>query len=241
MTLGIQAVLGLYAAGRTEGLVLDSGYGVTHIVPCAKGFAVPKAIIRLDLAGDDLTTYLAKMLNKRGYSFSNDSEQDSACKIKEKLCYVASDFEKELKRSASEIEQSYQLPDGSTITVGKERFQCPDSLFKPQLAGVESAGIHTLITEAVQKCDEDLRKMLYDNIVLAGGNTMFPGIGERLQNELAVLSPKTEGLRVVTPPQRNNTVWIGGSILAALPTFKEILISKQAYEETGPSIANRIE
>lgn len=243
MSLAVEAVLALYAVGRTEGIVLDSGYGVTYAVPCTKGFAIPDAVLRLDLAGNDLTDYLMKILNERGYSFTTAAERDIVCDIKEKLCYVAMDFESELKAAdcSTNIHKNYTLPDGKVITVGNERFQSPEALFKPELAGMQSAGIHKELFDSIMKCDAGLHETMYGNIILSSGSTMFPGITDRLQKELEDLAPQGTAINIIAPPTRDYSVWIGGSILAALPTFKKILITKQAYEETGPSIASRIE
>ena len=174
MTLAVDAVLALYASGRTEGIVLDSGYGATHAVPSTKGFAIPDAVLRLDLAGDDLTEYLTKILNERGYSFNTAADRDIVKDIKEKLCYVTTDFDKELKMadSGTSIEKKYELPDGKSIAVGSERFRCPEALFNSKLAGVESAGIHKQIFDSIMKCDGDLHEALYGNIVLSGGSSM---------------------------------------------------------------------
>ena len=243
MSLAIDAVLALYSAGRTDGIVLNSGHGVTYAVPCSKGFAIPDAILRLDLAGSDLTDYMAKILSDRGYSFTTAGEKEVATNIKETLCYTAMDFEGELKvaDSGASVEKSYQLPDGNTITIGSERFRCPEALFQPHLAGVNADGIHKLIFEAINKSDEVLRNDMYSNVVLSGGNTLFPGIQDRLQKELTALAPQASPVKIVATATRQHSVWIGGSVLATLPTFKDYWITKEAYAETGPSIANRIE
>jgi len=233
--ISMQAVLSVYASGRTTGVVLDSGDGVTHVVPLYEGFALPHSIRRIDLAGRDVTKQLQLLLRKAGHSFTTSAEMQIVQEIKEQHCRVAFDPLKEEEESSfpAQSSASFRLPDNSKITIGPEAFRAPEILFHPRLVGSEDAGFHQMLHEAITSADVDLRKALYTSVLLSGGTTLLEGLGKRLLNMVKQLAPPNLKIKITAPPERQTSTWIGGSILASLSTFRRMTISADEYKEAS--------
>ena len=247
MCVSAQPVLALYATGRLTGIVVDSGHVGTNITPIYDGFVIDYATGYMDLAGRKLTEYLVSMLNEGDHSgrwmrLGTSAEIDMTREIKEKLCRVASGFQKELVEWSSQ--ERYFAPDGQVISIGTERIRCAEALFQPHLARVNDCpGIHKITHECISKCNSTIVKDLYANIVLSGGSTMFTGFNERFLDELSHLAPPTMKIKLrstksesSTESKQNLAVWTGGSILASSPSFHQMCVTKQEYEENGPTI-----
>ncbi|PNS19128.1 actin-2 [Sphaceloma murrayae] len=235
---GVQAVLSLYASGRTTGLVLDAGDGVSHAVPVYEGFAVQNSVRRIDVAGRDVTEYLQTLLRKSGHVFHTSAEKEVVRVLKEKTSYIALDPRREEKewtalggRAQEGKWLDYTLPDGQKIKLGPERFRAPEILFDPDIIGLEYQGIHQIVVDAIGRTDMDLRKALYSNIVLSGGATLTKGFGDRLLHEVQRLAVKEMRIKIFAPPERKYSTWIGGSILAGLSTFRKMWVSIDDWRE----------
>ena len=185
-SVSIQAMLILYAQGLMTGVVVDTGDGVTHVIPVFDGFVPQHLIRRLDVAGRHITQYLIKLLMLRGYAFNRSADFETVRQIKEKLCYVASDIKLERKLAQETTCQmdSFTLPDGRVIKIGRERFEAPEALFNPSLIDSEKSGMADMVFEMIQEADIDTRVEYYKHIVLSGGSSMYPGLPTRLEKDI---------------------------------------------------------
>lgn len=231
LNISIQGVLALLGQGRTTGLVLDSGEGVTHTIPIFDGFGLPPGINRLDLAGRELNTLLAKLLAQEGIPLTTTVDQHHVRLMKEQHCYCAVDPSKEWADTVN-----YTLPDGREVALTDERWKCPEALFNPSIVGLESLGIGGLVWESISRCDIDVRKTLLSNVVLSGGSTMFPGFSERLTRELKGYAPTASqaNIRIVSGKESKNAVWTGGQVFATLRSMQEEQwMTYEDYDEYG--------
>lgn len=252
--VAIQAVLTLYAQGLTTGVVVDSGDGVTHIVPVYDGFAMPHLTRRLDIAGRDVTRYLIKLLLMRGYAFNRTADFETVREIKEKLCYVSYDLDQDTKlaEETTVLVETYTLPDGRTIKVGSERFEAPECMFQPHLVDVEQPGVAEMLFQTIQAAPVDVRSELYKHIVLSGGSSMYPGLPSRLEKEMKQLyltrvlhgDPSRLNkfkIKIEDPPRRKHMVFLGGAVLAdIMKNREEFWISREEWYEQGPKALEKL-
>ncbi|EAY19038.1 Actin 58, putative [Trichomonas vaginalis G3] len=238
--LGMQAVLALFSIGCTTGVVWDAGEGVSFTVPIYEAYGLPHAIMRSTISGADITKHLQKTLLDRGVNPESIKLED--CKVlKEKICSVMYDFQaEEQKAQQGKIEQqSVNLPNGDPLLYTSEGFRTAEILFQPSLAGVQADGVQLQIYTALERCDTDVRKEMYGNIVLAGGTSMFKGLPERVEKEVIAMATPSMTVKVVATPERRNAVWIGGSVLGSLEAFPAMMINRAEYKEEGIQIVHR--
>lgn len=254
--VAIQAVLVLYAQGLDTGVVVDTGDGVTHVIPVFEGYSMPNLVQRLDVAGRDITRFLMKLLQLRGYSLTEGADFETVRKIKEEFCYVAYDTQQEHKLAAETtvLVEKFKLPDDREITIGRERYQAAEVLFNPGLLDMDVPGIHEMVYNAVNSAEIDLRADFYRHIVLSGGTSMLAGFPSRLEKNITDLyvertlrgdrgrlKTSKVKIKIEDPPRRKNIVFMGGSVLANLmkDITDEFWISKEQWEEHGASLLSR--
>lgn len=240
--IGNQAVLALLASGSTKGVVFDSGEGCTHVVPIYEAYALPHSTKSLDISGQDLTQYMMDLLIDNGLTFSKHYDFDVIKKIKETKTRISANYreeEKSFRDSGNSKDLIFELPDQKSINIGLPQIQCPEALFNPQMIGKDIVGIHELIYRSYFSIDMEVKKTLFKKIVLAGGNTMFSQIAERLCQEIKGLGSTSVQFKVYVPAERQFTGWIGGSVLSSLSTFHTMWINKKEYDEKGESVVRR--
>jgi len=269
--VAVQAVLALCASLLTKhdkgaknssvtGTVIDSGDGVTHIIPVAEGYVIGSCIKHVPLAGRDVTNFIVNMLRDRAEPLLPDEALTVAKRIKESYCYVCPDVVKEYQKYDQEPSRFRQYkgvnPKNNqpySIDVGYERFLGPEIFFSPEIFSSEfTVPLPNAIDSAIQACPIDTRRALYNYITLSGGSTMFKHFVQRLQRDVRRacqdrydetkkrfpnVDVKKVEANVVTHAFQRFAVWFGGSMLASQPEFLGYFHTKAEYAEHGPRIA----
>lgn len=251
--IAVQAVLALAASWTSTkvtdrsltGTVIDSGEGVTHVIPVAEGYVIGSSIKSVPIAGRDITYFVQSLLRDRG---EPDSSLKTAERIKEEFCYVCPDIVKEFARFDREPERFakhvVQQAAGRSVTVdvGYERFLAPEIFFNPEIYSSDFlTPLPTIVDTVIQTSPIDVRRGLYKNIVLSGGSTLYRDFGRRLQRDIKHLvdarikasetrsgGAKSGGLevQVITHKRQRHGPWFGGSLLGQTPEFRSYCHTK---------------
>ncbi|XP_048192483.1 actin-related protein T1-like [Perognathus longimembris pacificus] len=237
MCLFNHAAGALYASASVTGLVVESGDGVTCTVPIYEGHPLPHAVTKLFVAGKDITTRLIQLLFLKRYMFSSIFNKAFIDEMKETMCFVA--MEPEEDNGQQEVQRDYTLPDGHVIQLDGHLCRLPEAVFTPNLLGIQEPGITKMACSSIEKCDVDIQNHLFANIVLSGGNTLFPGLGERLMKELKSATSPQRAIRITASPDRSFSTWIGASVITCLSTFKQRWVTASEFKEFGKSVIQR--
>lgn len=241
-------------------VVIDCGYSFSHIVPFYDGFKINHAIKRVNVGGKLLTNYLKEIVSYRYFNMMHETYIIN--NIKEKLCYVSQDYDKDLEicklKRNNTIRKGYVLPDLTTTITGyvlegeiekgsdlqvlymnNERISVPEVLFNPSIIGSNQCGIPEAIVESINNLPEEVRELMYSNIVITGGTTKFNGFKERLETELRKLVPQQFKINIYHHENPETTAWHGGVVLANQSDLSNIMVTKKQYEEIGDSICKK--
>ncbi|XP_075831337.1 actin, aortic smooth muscle-like [Microtus pennsylvanicus] len=235
-----QGVLSMYAAGRTSGITIECGEGMTYFVPVINGFPLQLSTTKLDIAGQDLTMYLLKLLSDSGNLLVSTADREYIRDLKEKHCYVTLDCDMEMSKNAVPPQQKkVQLPDGREVSLEQEALTCSEALFNTSLIGRSNPGIHMQAQQSITSCDHSHWKILFGHIILSGGTGAFSGLRLRLQREISKLASPGICVKVATSSYAKYGAWVGASILSSLPLFREMWVTSHEYREIGSSVTCR--
>lgn len=244
-------------------IIVDSGYSFTHIVPYCRSKKKKEAIIRINVGGKLLTNHLKEIISYRQLHVMDETHVIN--QVKEDVCYVSQDFYKDmdiakLKGEENTVMVDYVLPDFSTIKKGfckpreemvlsgkyktgeqilrlaNERFAVPEILFHPSDIGIQEMGIPEAIVYSIQNLPEEMQPHFFKNIVLTGGNTLFPGFRDRVYSEVRCLTPTDYDVSVVLPENPITYSWEGGKLISENDDFEDLVVTRDDYEEHGHNI-----
>ncbi|XP_040855922.1 actin-related protein T1-like [Ochotona curzoniae] len=239
--LANHAAIALYAYACVTGLVVDSGEGLTCVVPIFEGYALPHAVSKLCVAGRDITDRLTRLLLANNYILPCIFNKAVVDDIKEKTCCITLGSDKKLHKRVEEYmpPRQYVLPDGNVISVVDSMMKVPEVLFSPNKMGINNPGLSEMVSNSIAKCDTDIHKDLFAEIVLCGGSTLFRGLEQRLLKELEPLASEENRIRIIASPDRCFSAWIGASVMTSLSTFKQMWVTSSEFNEFGASIVQR--
>ena len=239
------AVLSLFASGRTNGIVIESGQGITTAVPVFEGYALPHAIKTINLAGQDVTQNLIDSLIAQGIDLDNQNFENVR-EMKEQMCSVALDYDRSISgpEPLDEETRSYELPDEKGIIQvdHKTRFTATELLFNPDLVGLKGDGIPQIAYDSIDKCDQDLQITLYNNIVVTGGSSLMPGFKERFEQDLYDLASDAArtDIKIDIDLPRKCSAWVGGSMISSLSTFENMCIKYNDYSDSADGVRDTV-
>ena len=231
-----QPTLSLFSSGRVSGMVVEVGEGVTHCTPCYQGYILPHATSRMDLAGGDITKLLQELLQADGVDLRNNHLVNN---IKKGCCYVPMDFACEMEPEDEHRVVDFKLPDGSRLVLGQDLRRCPEILFQPALIGGKTAGLVQHFYDVINACAATLHRMLFHNVVLAGGATKMQGFHERVYRDISMRASPGFKTNIFVHPQPIHAVWLGGSMVASLAEFHTLWATIEEYNEYGAHVIHR--
>ncbi|KAL2296809.1 hypothetical protein Nmel_014858 [Mimus melanotis] len=229
-------LLSLCAHGRVTGLAVEAGAALSHVTPVCGGQTLRTGTRCLGVAGDHLSRHLQRLLldSPTELPALQALTERVLTQLKEQCCYVSLDYEGDLLQQGSRHPARFQTPDGHWITLGKERFCCPEPLFRPELLHHSCPGLHQLARQSLHTLPEHARRHVLGNIVLSGGSSMFLGFPERMCLELNfLLQGAGVHIEVLANPKRGTAAWAGGSMAASLTSFQHSWMTKDEYQEHG--------
>lgn len=236
-------VLSLFSSGRTSGMVVEMGHGTCNTVPVFEGFSLFHSVLQLDIGGTDLTSMVQRMLQGSSAKIGAAHTYEVAQYLKESHCVALPDraaYTVAVADANKNDVVQHELPDGTVVTLGTDRYKPVEALFNPAIIGRDDLrGIQHLAVDSVMKLDDDTRPTMLSNIVLSGGTSLFRDLPERLYREVQekMVSDK---VRVHAGTERRHAAWVGGSIFASLPTVQDMWVTKADYEEMGPDVRRSI-
>lgn len=230
------SMLGLFAYGKSSGIVVDSGFNVTSTVPLYEGFPLQYASKKINLGGEDISLNLLESIkDKVEPSYKLIKGRLLADDIKEHKGYISIDNEEH--EEEKQEENPYKLPDGKELKLGNEIFKTCDILFNPPEDSKDLMSVSKMVAESLSNCDDDVRSDINESICLIGGTTLMKNFPEKLKNELS--DNKDFGnFNLSFSPERQFSSWVGGSIMSSLDNFHYMWVTKEEYDEKGKTLVS---